>query len=71
MKRTLAKRLERLEQAPPRGPRRACDLTDEELLHLFDQYIIETPNGMMPFHEADEASRWRHIEAIAGEGASP
>jgi hypothetical protein len=64
---TLKNRLGRLEQAPPRGPRRACDLTDEELLQLFDQDRIETPYGLMLFCEADAVSRWRHIEAIAGE----
>ncbi len=69
MNKTLKTRLDRLEQAPPRGPRRACDLTDEELLHLFDEDRIETPYGLMLFREADEVSRWRHIEAVAGERA--
>jgi hypothetical protein len=46
-------------------------MTDEELLQHFDRDIIETPNGPLPFREADEASRWRHIESMAGEGASP
>ena len=67
----LEQRVTRLEQAPPRRTRRACDMTDEELLQHFDQDTIETPKGRMPFREADEASRWRHIESMAGEGASP
>ena len=66
----LEKRVTRLEQAPSRSARRACDMTDEELLQLFDEHTIETPDGLVPFHEADEASRWRHIESMAGEGAS-
>jgi len=67
----LEKRVTRLEQAPSRSARRACDMTDEELLQCFDGDIIETPEGRVPFREADEASRWRHIESMAGDGASP
>ena len=71
MKQTIGRRIDALEKAPPRRTRRACDMTDEELLQHFDRDIIETPNGPLPFHEADEASRWRHIESMAGNGASP
>ena len=68
---TLARRVEALERAPPtRSPRNVHDMTDEELLQLFDEHTIETPDGLVPFREADEASRWRHIESMAGEGAS-
>ena len=67
----LEKRVTRLEQAPPRSTRRACDMSDEELLRCFDRDIIETPEGRMPFREADEASRWRHIESMAGEEVAP
>ena len=67
----LEKRINVLEQIRPRGTRRACDMTDEELLRCFDRDIIETPEGRMPFREADEASRWRHIESKAGEEVAP
>jgi len=66
----LERRINVLEQAPPRRTRCVCTMTDEELLRCFDGATIETPKGRMPFREADEASRWRHIETVAGESAS-
>lgn len=66
---TLERRIKRLEQAPRRWFPGVSGMTDEELLHLLDDEIIETPQGPVPFKEADEATRWRFIEAVS-RGAS-
>ncbi|HOI13751.1 MAG TPA: hypothetical protein PLG75_07830 [Methanoculleus sp.] len=65
MRRTIERRISALEQAPRRRSRGVSDMTDEELLHVLDDEIIETPRGPVPFKEADEATRWHYIEAVA------
>mgnify|MGYP007011711325 CR=1 FL=1 len=53
-------------EAPPKAPRGVQDMSDDELMSIFDEHLVETAAGMVPFREANEADQNRYLEAVVG-----
>lgn len=69
MRRDLLRRLASLEHAPLRAPRGVQDMSDDDLMSIFDEHLVETPAGMVPFREANEADQNRYLEAVVAGAA--
>ncbi|SDK07899.1 hypothetical protein [Methanoculleus thermophilus] len=41
-------------------------MSDDELMSIFDEHLVETAAGMVPFREANEADQNRYLEAVVG-----
>lgn len=63
---SIKRRLAALEHAPPKNPRGVQDMSDDELMSIFDEHLIETAAGMVPPREANEADQNRYLEAVVG-----
>ena len=69
MRHALLRRLASLERAPLKTHRGVQDMSDDELVSIFDEHLVETPAGMVPFREANEADQNRYLEAVAAGAA--
>ncbi|WP_214084408.1 hypothetical protein [Methanoculleus sp.] len=69
MRQDLLRRLTSLERAPLKAHRGVQDMSDDELVSIFDEHLVETPAGMVPFREASEADQNRYLEAVAAGAA--